>query len=133
MMMINLIPCNKNIMKILISILTLIFLSKFDVKENKFYGKWTLCKIECEEQITIFNACSEIIFEEDNNGLLILPENKVEFKYYFDTENNQIKIDFKKKQKLISEGTYYYIFNSNDELILDSKDGCDYILNKKNV
>ena len=130
MMMINLIPCNKNIMKILISILTLIFLSKYDVKENKFYGKWTLCKIECEEQITIFNACSEIIFEEDNNGLLILPENKVEFKYYFDIENNQIKFDFKDPQYLFEEHYYQYSFNETSGLNLHSENGCYYILNK---
>ena len=120
-------------MKILISLLTLIFLSKYDVKENKFYGKWTLCKIECEEQITIFNACSEIIFEEDNNGLLILPENKVEFKYYFDIENNQIKMNFEEKQNLINEITYYYKFNSTNELIFVDKDSYNYILKKKDL
>ena len=117
-------------MKLLVSLIALILLSNTNVNENIFYGKWTLCKIECEEQITIFNACSEIIFEEDNNELLMLPENKVEFNYYLDKENNQIKIDFKDPQYLFEEHYYQYSVNETSGLNLHSENGCYYILNK---
>ncbi|HLT65115.1 MAG TPA: hypothetical protein VKZ80_02050 [Flavobacterium sp.] len=120
-------------MKLLVSLITLILLSNTNVNENIFYGKWTLCNIECEEQTSYFNVCSEIIFEKENNGYLILQQNKIEFNYYLDKENNQIKIDFKEKQNLINQNTLYYKFNCSNELILHSKDGCDYILNKKYV
>jgi|SRR5690606_7421710 len=104
--------------------------------ENCFDGKWSLCKIEYDDEIELYNICYEIDFYNKNKGIIILPcKEQINFDYKIDEHINKITFIFYGKQNLFLENIYnYYAYDCYDLqcLKLFPNDKCmSYILTKQ--
>ena len=80
-------------------------------------GKWLLCKMEYNGEVTMLNVCHEIVFYKESNGKIKTPsKDEIRFTYTMSSESNKIRFSFENNQSYFESKEFFYNIHTEGKL-----------------